>query len=133
VDNQSMNFLQPPGWKPALGYANGIKASGETIYIGGQIGWNAQQEFETDDFVAQCLQTMQNIEAILKEGGATPDDVVRLTWYVKDKQEYLATQKELGAAYRSVFGKHFPSMTMVQVADLIEDRAKVEIEATAVI
>ena len=128
-----MKFLHPEGWKPALGYANGIIASGQTIYVGGQIGWTAEQVFETDDFVGQCLQAMQNIEAILAEAGATPENVVRLTWYVTDKQEYLGAQKELGAAYRSVFGKHFPSMTMVQVADLVEDRAKVEIEATAVI
>ncbi len=128
-----MKFLHPEGWKPALGYANGIITSGQTIYVGGQIGWTADQVFETDDFVGQCLQAMKNIEAILAEAGATPANVVRLTWYVTDKQEYLAAQKALGEAYRSVFGKHFPSMTMVQVADLVEDRAKVEIEATAVI
>ena len=128
-----MKLLHPQGWKPALGYANGILASGQTVYVGGQIGWTADQEFVTDDFVEQCLQAMQNIEAVLKEAGATPQNVVRLTWYVTDKQEYINSQKELGAAYRSVFGKHFPAMTMVQVADLIEDRAKVEIEATAVI
>ncbi|MCJ8338650.1 MAG: RidA family protein [Pseudomonadales bacterium] len=128
-----MKLLHPQGWKPALGYANGILASGQTVYVGGQIGWTADQEFVTDDFVGQCLQAMQNIEAVLKEAGATPQNVVRLTWYVTDKQEYINSQKELGAAYRSVFGKHFPAMTMVQVADLIEDRAKVEIEATAVI
>lgn len=128
-----MKFLQPEGWKPALGYANGIIASGQTIYVGGQIGWNADQVFETDDFVGQCLQAMQNIAEVLAQADAKPENVVRLTWYVTDKQEYLSVQKELGAAYRSVFGKHFPSMTMVQVADLIEDRAKVEIEATAVI
>ncbi len=128
-----MKLLHPEGWKPALGYANGILASGQTVYVGGQIGWTADQEFVTDDFVEQCLQAMQNIEAVLKEAGATPQNVVRLTWYVTDKQEYLNSQRELGAAYRSVFGKHFPAMTMVQVADLIEDRAKVEIEATAVV
>jgi len=128
-----MKLLHPEGWKPALGYANGILASGQTVYVGGQIGWTADQEFITDDFVEQCLQAMQNIEAVLKEAGATPQNVVRLTWYVTDKQEYLNSQRELGAAYRSVFGKHFPAMTMVQVADLIEDRAKVEIEATAVV
>ncbi|MFT5709086.1 MAG: enamine deaminase RidA (YjgF/YER057c/UK114 family) [Oceanospirillaceae bacterium] len=128
-----MKFLQPQGWKPALGYANGIIASGETIYVGGQIGWNAEQIFETDNFVEQCLQALQNIAAVLAQADAKPEHVVRLTWYVTDKQEYLSAQKELGAAYRSVFGKHFPSMTMVQVADLIEDQAKVEIEATAVI
>ncbi|MEH6445430.1 MAG: RidA family protein [Oceanospirillaceae bacterium] len=128
-----MKFLQPQGWKPALGYANGIIASGETIYVGGQIGWNAEQVFETDDFVEQCLQALQNIAAVLAQADAKPEHVVRLTWYVTDKQEYLSAQKELGAAYRSVFGKHFPSMTMVQVADLIEDQARVEIEATAVI
>ena len=128
-----MKLLHPEGWKPALGYANGILATGQSVYVGGQIGWTADQEFVTDDFVEQCLQALQNIEAVLKEAGATPQNVVRLTWYVTDKQEYLNSQRELGAAYRSVFGKHFPAMTMVQVADLIEDRAKVEIEATAVI
>ncbi len=128
-----MKFLHPEGWKPALGYANGIMASGQTIYVGGQIGWTAEQVFVSDDFVAQSLQAMQNIAAVLAEAGATPEHVVRLTWYVIDKQDYLSCQKELGAAYRSVFGKHFPAMTMVQVADLIEDRAKVEIEATAVL
>ncbi|EPJ51552.1 MAG: hypothetical protein OFPI_17080 [Osedax symbiont Rs2] len=128
-----MKLLHPEGWKPALGYANGILASGQTVYVGGQIGWTADQQFVTDDFVEQCLQALQNIEAVLKEAGATPANVVRLTWYVTDKQEYLNSQRELGAAYRSVFGKHFPAMTMVQVADLIEERAKVEIEATAVV
>lgn len=128
-----MRFLHPEGWKEANGYANGVLAQGRTIYVGGQIGWNGQQEFETDDFVAQCHQALMNIEEVLKEAQALPQNVVRLTWYVTDKQEYLSNQKALGQAYRSVFGRHFPAMTMVQVADLIEDRAKVEIEATAVI
>lgn len=128
-----MKFLQPEGWKPALGYANGIVASGQTIFVGGQIGWNSEQEFVSDDFVAQCLQALLNIEQVLGQAGATPANVVRLTWYVTDKTEYLSCQKSLGEVYRQVFGKHFPAMTMVQVADLIEDRAKVEIEATAVI
>lgn len=128
-----MRLLHPQGWKSASGYANGIAARGETIFVGGQIGWDKNQLFHTDDFVEQCQQALENIAAVLQEAGATTDNVVRLTWYVVDKQEYLSTQKELGSAYRAVFGRHFPAMTMVQVADLIEDRARVEIEATAVI
>lgn len=124
--------LQPDGWAPPNGYANGVLADG-TVYTGGQIGWNAEQVFETDDFVAQCGQALRNVVAILAEAGAGPEHVVRLTWYVTDKAEYLARQRELGAAYRDVMGRHFPAMTMVQVAALIEDRAKVEIEATAVL
>ncbi|MFY0991063.1 RidA family protein [Halomonas sp. C05BenzN] len=126
-------LLHPSRWKAAVGYANGIAASGRTIFVGGQIGWNGDQEFESDDFVAQVHQALDNIVTVLREAGAGPEHVVRLTWYVTDKQEYLARLKEMGAAYREVMGKHFPAMTMVQVADLIEDRAKVEIEATAVL
>lgn len=126
-------LLHPKNWKPAIGYANGVKAQGPTLYLGGQIGWNGQQEFETDDFVGQVEQALRNIVAILAEGGAGPEHLVRLTWYVTDKREYLARLKEVGQAYRTVLGRHFPAMTMVQVADLVEDRAKVEIEATAVL
>lgn len=126
-------LLHPTHWKPAVGYANGILASGRTLFVGGQIGWNAAQQFESDDFVVQVHQALSNIVAILQEAGAGPEHLVRLTWYVTDKKEYLARLKEVGGAYREVLGRHFPAMTMVQVADLVEDQAKVEIEATAVL
>ena len=118
-------FLQPPGWAPAKGYANGIAARGTQVFVGGQIGWNAQQQFETDDFIAQTRQTLQNVVAVLKEAGAGPEHMVRMTWYVIDRVEYNARLKELGAAYREVIGKHFPAMTCVEVAALMEARAKV--------
>ena len=126
-------FLQPPGWAPAKGYANGVAARGTLVFVGGQIGWNAQQQFETDDFIAQTRQTLQNVVAVLKEAGAGPEHMVRMTWYVIDRVEYNARLKELGAAYRQVIGKHFPAMTCVEVAALMEARAKVEIEVTAVL
>ncbi|MEM7427936.1 MAG: RidA family protein [Pseudomonadota bacterium] len=129
----SLQFLHPPGWKPAKGYANGVLAEGRLVVTGGQIGWNARQEFETDDFAGQAEQTLRNIVEILAEAGAAPEHIVRLTWYVTDKHEYLASQKELGAAYQRVIGRHFPAMALVQVVALVEDRAKVEIEATAVL
>ena len=126
-------FLHPGNWKPALGYSNGVAASGRMIFCGGLIGWNGNQEFESDDFVAQVAQTLRNIVAVLAEGGAKPEHIVRLTWYITDKSEYLARLKEIGRVYREIIGKHFPAMAMVQVVALVEDRAKVEIEATAVI
>lgn len=125
--------LQPVGWAPAKGYANGIAARGTQIYVGGQIGWNAQQEFESDDFIEQCEQTLRNVMDVLRAGGAGPEHMVRMTWYVIDRVEYNARLKELGAVYREVVGKHFPAMTCVQVAALMEERAKVEIEVTAVV
>ncbi|MEX3007827.1 RidA family protein [Hoeflea sp. TYP-13] len=128
-----MKFLEPAGWKPAKGYANGIQASGDIVVTGGLVGWSKDQVWETDDFVEQCEQTFANIVAVINEAGAGPEHIVRLTWYVTDKAEYLARPKELGEAYRRVFGRHFPAMAVVQVTALIEDRAKVEIEATAVI
>lgn len=128
-----MKFLQPEGWKPAKGYANGIQARGEIVVTGGLVGWNKDQVWETDDFVGQCEQTFENIVAVLAEAGAGPEHLVRLTWYVTDKQEYLANLPGLGEAYRRVIGRHFPAMAVVQVVALIEDRAKVEIEATAII
>jgi enamine deaminase RidA (YjgF/YER057c/UK114 family) len=128
-----MNLLQPPGWAPAKGYANGVSARGTQIYVGGQIGWNAQQQFETDDFIAQTAQTLRNVAAVLAAGGAGPEHMVRMTWYVLDRNEYNARLKELGAVYRDVMGRHFPAMTCVQVAGLMEPRAKVEIEVTAVV
>ncbi len=125
--------LHPSTWKRPSGYANGIMAKGTPIFLAGQIGWNGDQEFETDDFAAQVRQTLENIVALLSEAGAGPEHLVRLTWFVTDKREYLGALKDVGAAYRDVIGKHFPTMTLVQVVALVEDRAKVEIEATAVL
>ena len=129
----TFQVLQPKGWAPAKGYANGVAATGRQVFVAGQIGWNSEQQFESDDFVPQAEQALRNIVDVLKEAGAGPQHVVRMTWYVTDKREYLAAGRELGAAYRRVFGKHFPAMTAVQVVALMEDRAKVEIEATAVV
>lgn len=126
-------FLHPKNWKPALGYSNGMAASGRMVFTGGIVGWNADQEFETDDFAEQVAQCLSNIVAVLAEAGAAPHHLVRLTWYVTDKHEYLAALRDIGRAYRAHFGKHFPAMALVQVVALVEDRAKVEIEATAVI
>jgi enamine deaminase RidA (YjgF/YER057c/UK114 family) len=125
--------LHPKGWKRASGYANGIVASGQTIFVGGQIGWNADQRFESDDFVEQTRQALANVVAVLAEASAVPEHIVRLNWYVIDKQEYVSRKKEVGEVYRSVIGRHYPTMTLVEVRSLVEDRAKVEIEATAVI
>lgn len=125
--------LHPAGWKPAVGYANGIAARGRMIFTGGLVGWDADQQFLTDDFAAQVRQVLENIVAVLAQGGAGPEHLVRLTWYVTDKHEYLGALREVGAAYREVIGRHFPAMALVQVAALVEDRAKVEIEATAVV
>ena len=127
------HVLQPEGWAPPKGYAKGIEARGRQIYVAGMIGWNGQGVFESDDFVAQCRQALQNIVDTLACAGAGPKHVVRLTWYVKDKREYLARARELGQAYQQVMGKNFPVMALLQVADLVEDRAQVEIEATAVV
>jgi enamine deaminase RidA (YjgF/YER057c/UK114 family) len=129
----TIRALQPSGWKPARGYSNGMVAEGRTVFLGGQIGWNGDQQFETDDFVAQVRQTLANIVAILAEAGGGPEHIVRLTWFITDKKEYVSRLSEVGEAYRSVMGKHFPTMSVVQVVALIEDRAKVEIEATAVL
>ena len=125
--------LLPEGWAEPKGYANGIIASGEVLYLGGQIGWNAQCEFETDDFVEQLRQTLVNIKAILAAGGAGPENMVRMTWFVTDKQTYVDNLRDIGRTYRDVLGKNFPSMSVVQVTALMEDRAQVEIEVTAVI
>jgi len=125
--------LHPKSWKPALGYSNGIAAEGRMIFTGGMVGWTGDQRFESDDFVDQVRQALQNIVAVLAEGGAGPEHIVRLTWYVTDRHEYLSRLKELGRAYREVLGRHYPAMALVQVVALVEDRAKVEIEATAVI
>jgi enamine deaminase RidA (YjgF/YER057c/UK114 family) len=125
--------LQPPDWAEPKGYANGILARGALLFVGGQIGWNAQQQFESDDFVAQTRQTLLNIAAVLKAGGAGPEHMVRMTWYVVDRVEYIDSLKALGGIYREVMGKNFPAMTCVQVAGLVEERARVEIEVTAVV
>jgi len=110
-----------------------VAARGTLVFVAGQVGWNAQQRFESDDFVAQAAQALENIVAVLREAGAAPGHVVRMTWYVVDKREYLASLPALGARYRAIMGRHFPAMTAVEVRALIEDRARVEIEATAVI
>ena len=125
--------IQPQGWLPAKGYANGVLASNGTLYVGGQIGWNAQQQFETHDFIGQMKQALRNILDVVQAAGGQATDIVRLTWYVTDKREYVARQREVGQAYREVLGKHFPAMAMVVVSALVEDEALVEIEATAVI
>ena len=127
-----MQLLHPKHWAPAKGFANGVAAEGRQIFIAGQVGWNARQQFESDDFVAQVEQALANIVAVLAEAGAGPERLVRLTWYVTDKREYLSRLAEVGQAYRRVIGRHFPAMTLVEVKALLEDRAKVEIEATAV-
>lgn len=125
--------LQPEGWLAPKGYANGIEARGRQIFVGGQIGWNGQCKFESDDLVQQIFQALTNIREVMAVAGAGPEHMVRMTWYLKDKKEYNARLREIGAAYREVLGKNFPAMTAVQVADLVEDEAKVEIEVTAVI
>ncbi len=125
--------LQPPGWKQPRGYANGILAQGRMVFVGGQVGWDENEEFRSDDFVEQVRQTLKNTVAVLAEAGAGPEHIVRMTWYVTDKQAYLASLKDVGAAYREIIGRNYPVMAMVQVVALIEDRAKVEIETTAVV
>ena len=133
LSERSVRILQPPGWAQPRGYANGIVAEGRVVFVAGQVGWNAAGEFETDDFAGQARQALWNVVAVLAEAGARPDHLTRLTWYVVDKREYLAARREVGRAYREVIGSHYPAMTLVQVAALLEDRARVEIEATAVV
>lgn len=132
-----MQMLQPPDWAPPRGYANGVMSEltvgSKLIVVAGMIGWNAQQVFETDDFGEQVRVTLENIVATLAAGGAGPEHLVRLTWYVKDKTAYVKAYPEIGRHYRAIIGRHFPAMTAVQVADLVEDQALVEIEATAVV
>ncbi|MCB4455480.1 RidA family protein [Leisingera sp. McT4-56] len=125
--------VHPEGWKPAKGYANGMVAEGRLLFVGGQIGWTADQVFEAQDFIGQMSQALRNILEVVEAAGGTAEDITRLTWYVTDKAEYLAHQAEVGRAYRAVMGYHFPAMTMVVVSALVEDEAKVEIEATAVL
>jgi enamine deaminase RidA (YjgF/YER057c/UK114 family) len=128
-----MKFLQPSGWVRPRGYSNGVAASGRTICVSGMIGWDGQGVFHTDDFAGQVRQALQNVVEVLAEDGATPAHIVRMTWYVVDKQEYVAAYRDIGIAYRELIGLHFPAMTAVQVVALVEDRAKVEIEVTAVV
>ena len=128
-----MRALQPPGWPRARGYAHGIEAQGRLVLTAGQIGWGPDGGFPSPDLAGQVRQTLANVVAVLAEAGAGPEHVVRLTWYVVDREEYLASQKEIGAAYREVMGRHFPAMAVVVVAGLIEADARVEIEATAVV
>ncbi|UOA27797.1 RidA family protein [Pseudosulfitobacter sp. DSM 107133] len=124
-------IIQPDGWKPAKGYANGVLTRSGTLYVGGQIGWTADQVFEVHDFIGQMRQALTNIRTVVEAAGGTCADIVRLTWYVTDKADYLAHQAEVGAAYRDVLGRNFPAMTMVVIDALVEDEALLEIEATA--
>src|SRR4051812_7796867 len=128
-----MRLLHPKNWMPTRGFSNGVATEGRQIFVAGQVAWNARQEIVDDDFVAQVEQALRNIVEVLAEAGARPEHLVRLTWYVTDKREYVARTTEVGQVYRRIVGKHFPAMTLVQVAALLEDRAKVEIEATAVV
>ncbi len=127
------SIIQPDGWAEAKGYANGVLAKDGTLYVGGQIGWDETQTFRSDDFIGQMEQTLRNIQAIVERAGGAVTDIVRLTWYVIDKREYLARQREVGEVYRRVLGRHFPAMTMIVVSALVEDEALLEIEATAVL
>ena len=126
-------ILQPAGWAKPKGYANGVAAQGRFVFVGGQIGWNGQGRFETDDLIGQVRQTLQNIVAVLAEAGARPEHVTSLTWYLIDKKDYLGNLAGIGKAYREIMGRHFPAMAVVEVTALVEDRAKVEIQAMAVV
>ncbi len=128
-----MTLLQPPGWPRPKGYAAGISAQGRLVFVSGQIGWDAQGRFAGDGIAGQVRQALRNVLAVLAEAGGAPEHITRLTWYVTDKREYLAAQRAIGEAYRAVLGHHFPAMSVVAVAALLEDEAKVEIEATAVV
>lgn len=128
-----MQILLPEGWPRPSGYSNGIVTEGRMVFVAGQIGWDATQTFRSDDFVAQVRQALENSLAVLAEAGAGPDHLVRMVWYVTDKRDYLNRLKEVGQVYREVIGKHYPAMTLVEVSALLEPRAKVEIETTAVV
>lgn len=127
-------ILQPAGWAPPRGYANGVEATGRIVHVAGQVGWNPETcAFETDDFVGQVSQALRNVAAVLAEAGAGPQHLTRVTWYITDRAAYVADTRAIGRAWRESFGRHYPAMTLVVVAGLLEERAKVEIEATAVI
>jgi len=128
-----MEIIQPPGWNRPRGYSNGIVAEGRMLFIAGQVGWNAEEKFESESFVDQARQALSNIMAVVETAGGGAEHIVRMTWYVVDKAEYLACWRELGTAYREVIGKNWPVMSAVQVAGLIEVGARLEIEATAVL
>jgi enamine deaminase RidA (YjgF/YER057c/UK114 family) len=128
-----MRILQPPGWPRPRGYANGVAAEGRLVFVAGQIGWDASGTVVSDDLVRQFEKTLENTLAVLREAGAGPEHVARMTWYITDKREYLARARELGEVYRTLMGKHYPAMAVVEVKGLIEDRAKIEIETTAVV
>jgi enamine deaminase RidA (YjgF/YER057c/UK114 family) len=128
-----MRILQPPGWPRPRGYANGVAAEGRLVFVAGQIGWDATQTILSDDLVDQLRRTLENTLAVLREAGAGPEHVARMTWYVTDRREYLARARELGEVYRVLMGRHYPAMAVVEVKALIEDRAKLEIETTAVV
>ena len=128
-----MTMLQPPGWPRPKGYSCGVAASGTTVFVSGQIGWDEHGRFPALDIAGQVRQALRNVVAVLAEAGARPEHVTRLTWYVADKREYLAAQRAIGEAYRAVMGRHYPAMSVVEVSALLEDAAKVEIEATAVV
>ena len=128
-----MRILQPEGWVRPRGYSNGVLAEGRVVFIAGQVGWDPEERMTAQDIVGQARQALANIVAILREGGGKPEHITRMTWFVTDAREYSAVQRELGAAYVEVIGNHYPAMTLVQVAALLEEGAKVELEATAVI
>ena len=133
-DPGSHTILQPEEWGRAIGYANGVSAEGRSVFVAGQIGWNPRTcEFESDSLIEQVKQALENIVGVVRAGGAEPRDVVRMTWFVTDKSEYVAARREIGVAYRAVFGRYYPAMSVVFVNALLENRAKVEIEATAVV
>jgi enamine deaminase RidA (YjgF/YER057c/UK114 family) len=131
--SQTPQILQPPGWARAKGFSNGIVASGRMVFIAGQVGWTGQGEWKEKSFAGQFRQALQNILEVLAQAKGRPEHIVRLTWYVIDRDEYLASIKEVGAAYRELMGKHYPTMAVVQVSGLVEPDARLEIEATAVI
>jgi enamine deaminase RidA (YjgF/YER057c/UK114 family) len=127
-----MQILQPKGWKQPRGFSHGIAVEGRQVFVAGQIGWNAEQQL-ADDFAAQVRQALSNTAAVLAEAGAKPEHIVRMTWYVTDKRDYIAAGREIGKAYKEIIGPHYPAMTLLEVKSLLEDRAKVEIESTAVV
>jgi enamine deaminase RidA (YjgF/YER057c/UK114 family) len=128
-----MRVLQPAGWARPRGYSNGIVATGEIVFVAGQIGWDASQQFVSDDLIAQMEQALRNVIAVLAEAGAAPEHVARMTWYITDRNEYVARLEEVGRTWRSLMGRHYPVMSVVEVSALVESRGKIEIEVTAVI